>query len=90
MRGESGMSIFRRLIESASGNLSPGAVEAILRLRFPEADQARVEELAAKSNQGSLTPTEAEEYDGYIAAADILSVWKSKARLSQTQHSTAV
>ena len=89
MTGESGLSIFRRLIDSVAGNLPPGAAEAILRLHFPDADQARVEELATKSNQGALTPVEAEEYDGYIAAADVLSLWKSKARLS-LKHSTAV
>ena len=43
--------------------------------------QARLGELADKSNRGVLTPAEAEEYDGYIAAADLLSLWHSKARL---------
>jgi hypothetical protein len=90
MIGESGLSIFRRLIDSAAGNLSPGAAEAVLRLHFPVADQARVDELATKSNQGTLTPVEAEEYDGYIAAADLLSLWQSKARLFLKHHSTAV
>jgi hypothetical protein len=90
MHGESGIAIFRRLIESAPSGLSPGAVEAILGLRFPQSDQVRVEELATKSNQGVLTSVEAEEYDGYIAAADLLSLWKSKARLSLKQQSTAV
>jgi hypothetical protein len=82
MNGESGLSIFRRLIDSAPANLSPGAAEAILRLHFPQPDQARVDELAAKANQGALTALEAEEYDGYIAASDVLSLWQSKARLS--------
>ncbi len=90
MNGESGLSIFRRLIDSAPGNLSPGAAEAILRLHFPDPDQARVDELASKCSHGALSSVEAEEYDGYIAAADILSLWQSKARLSLKQHSTAV
>ena len=90
MLGESALSIFRRLIDSAPGNLSPGAAEAILRLHFPDADQSRVDELASKNNQGALSPVEAEEFDGYIAAADVLSLWKSKARLSLKHHSTAV
>lgn len=82
MTGETALSIFRRLIESDPGHLSRGAAEAILGLHFPQADQARVEQLAVKNNQGILTAAEAEEYDGYIAAADVLSLWKSKGRLS--------
>ena len=85
MTGETALSIFRRLIESDPGHLSRGAAEAILGLHFPQADQTRVEELADKSNQGVLTTAEADEYDGYIAAADVLSLWKSKARLSLKQ-----
>jgi len=46
-------------------------------------------ELAAKSNEGTLTAVEAGEYDGYIAAADLISIWKSKARLSMRQHPSA-
>lgn len=46
-------------------------------------------ELAAKSNSGILTPPEADEYDAYIAAADWLSLWKSKARLALKHHSSA-
>jgi hypothetical protein len=61
----------------------------VLQLQFPESDQARMSELAAKSNEGVLTPAEAGEYDGYIAAADVLSIWKSKARLSMRQHPSA-
>jgi len=41
-------------------------------------------ELAIKSNHRTLTPQEADEYDGYIAAADLLSLWHSKARLALT------
>lgn len=82
MTGETALSIFRRLIETDPGHLSRGAAEAILGLHFPQADQMRVEELAVKCNHGTLTTAEAEEYDGYIAAADVLSLWKSKARQS--------
>lgn len=89
MRGDIALSILRRLIDDRAGGLPPAVAEAVLRLRFLDEDQARVEELASKSNQGTLTPEEAEQYDGYIAAADLLSLWKSKARLALKHHPSA-
>lgn len=89
MPGETPISILRRLIDPGQGDLSPAAAEAVLQIRFTDADQARVRELSDKCNQGTLTPQEAEEYDAYLAAADFLSLWKSKARLSLTRHPSA-
>ncbi|HEY2585306.1 MAG TPA: hypothetical protein VGI81_06035 [Tepidisphaeraceae bacterium] len=90
MSGEFALSILRRLVESQPGDtLSPAAAEAVLHLQLAESDQARMSELAAKSDEGTLTPAEADEYDAYIAAADWLSLWKSKARLAIKHHTTA-
>jgi hypothetical protein len=89
MPGDTGISIFRRLIESGQGTLAPAMAEAILGIKFAESDQSRMNELASKSNDGTLTPGEAAEYDGYIAAADLLSLWKSKARLVLKQRTSA-
>ena len=63
--------------------------EAVLRLGLLDEDPARMQALASKSNQGTLTADEAEECDGYIAAADLLSLWKSKARLALKHHPSA-
>jgi hypothetical protein len=54
--------------------------EAILQIGLTDADRARMDELASKSSLGTLVPDETKEYDAYIAAADLLSLWKSKAR----------
>jgi hypothetical protein len=89
MLGETTISILRRLIESGQESLSPGAAEAVLQIRFTDSDQSRMSELASKSNLGTLSNQEAEEYDAYLAAADLLSLWKSKARLSLKQHPSA-
>lgn len=85
MNGENGMAILRRLIESSRGDLSPAAAQGILQIHFTPADQQRVGELAGKSNFGTLSSEEAHEYDGYIEAADLLSLWKSKARRCLSQ-----
>jgi hypothetical protein len=89
MAGETIVSILRRLIDIGQDNLPPAAAEAVLRFRFADSDQARMSELASKCGQNVLSPAEAEEYDNYIAAADLLSLWKSKARLSLKKHTTA-
>ena len=89
MIGDAAVSILRRMIDASGGNLSTAAAEAILQIKLADKDQARIGKLATKNTAGALTPTEAAEYDGYIAAADLLSLWKSKARLSLEGQSSA-
>jgi len=89
MAQESTLAILRRLIDASQANLSKGAAEAVLQIQLTESDQARMTDLAARSNSGALTPEEGEEYDRYIEVADLLSVWKSHARRSLKQNSSA-
>src|SRR5207245_6980787 len=90
MSGDTPISILRRLIEASPANLSQAVATAILQLRLSDADQARISELADKSNQGTLARDEADEYDSYIAVADFLSLWKARPRLSLKQQPSAV
>lgn len=89
MPGNFAIAILRRLIDEEQDHLSPAAAEAILQLHLRDADHARMGELASISNKGTLTPAEAQEYDDYIAVADLLSLWKSKARLVLKHHPSA-
>ena len=89
MRADIALSILRRLIEQGQGGIPSAAAEAILQLEFADADRSRMNDLADKSNQGTLTHEEDDEYDGYIAVADLLSLWKSKARLALRHHPSA-
>jgi hypothetical protein len=89
MLGDTTISILRRLIDSQGDTLSVAIAEAVLQIRFSDQDQNRLAELASKSTLGQLSPEEAQEYDGYIAAADLLSLWKSKARLSLKHQTSA-
>lgn len=89
MPRETPISILRRLIDAGGGDLSPAVAEAVLLIRFTDADQQRLSELGARSSDGTLSPEEADEYDAYLAAADLLSLWQSKARLSLKHHSSA-
>jgi hypothetical protein len=42
--------------------------------------QARIEELAEKYNEGTITPEAMAEYDAYIQAMDVVAVLQKKAR----------
>lgn len=54
--------------------------EGILALDFPEEDAARIEELNARANEGTLTEEEEAVLEAYINIGDLLAYWQSKAR----------
>jgi len=88
MQGENTIAILQRLIDSGNGSINPATARAIFDFRLSDADKFRMDGLAAENTQGSLTPSELDEYDAYIAAADLLSLWKSQARRA-LRHSAA-
>jgi hypothetical protein len=52
----------------------------VAELRADPAVQARIEELAEKCNEGTITPEEMAEYDAYIQALDVVAVLQKTAR----------
>src|SRR5271170_7125693 len=74
--------IFSRLIDASNPTLTPDAASGILQLGYSEADHARMADLAEKSNAGHLSPDEQRELQSYVFVSDVLSLLKSKARLS--------
>jgi len=69
-----------RFLEPISDALTPAVARKIADLRAESDLQARMDELAAKANEGKLTPDEDTEYKSYIEAADIVGVIRAKAR----------
>ena len=59
--------------------------ESILALDFPEGDAARIDELNARANEGTLTSEEEAELEAYINIGDLLAYWQSKARQNLQQ-----
>lgn len=78
--------IFSRLIDPSNPNLTPEAAKALLQLGYSESDHARMAELARKSNEGSLSPDDRREFESYVFVGDVVSMLKSKARLSLQKH----
>lgn len=51
--------------------------------------QLRIDDLAEKCNQGTITPEELAEYDAYIRAMDVVAVLQKKARALLAQPPTS-
>jgi len=89
MIGETATSVIQRILQVDESQLSQTAAKVVLALHFSDEDRVRIQELADKSTLGTLTPSESDEYEGYVVAADILALWQSKARLSMKQQPAA-
>ena len=74
--------ILSRLINPENGDWSKDAAESILKLRFPSDDTARMNLLAEKAREGSLSPEEQAETEGYMRAGRLVELLQSKARTS--------
>jgi len=59
---------------------APEEAKRVAELRADPPVQARIEELAEKCNEGTITPEEMAEYDAYIQAMDVVAVLQKKAR----------
>ena len=60
--------------------LSPEQIERIRHLGQDAGLADRVNELAARANEGELTPEEEAEYRGYVEANSVIAVLRSAAR----------
>jgi hypothetical protein len=76
------IAIFGRLIRADKGDLARQLARYILTLGFDKADQARMEHLAARNQEGKLSAAEREELLNYVKAGHLLAVLHSKARKS--------
>jgi hypothetical protein len=69
-----------RLVEPVVRTLTPEVAKAIAELRADPELQARMDELAEKSNEGELTPDERAEYETNIRFGNFLAIIQAKAR----------
>lgn len=76
------LDIFRRIVDVEQLPLSVDAAESLLRLRFSQADQRRMNQLAEKNRQGRIQPKEEEELNNFLRAGQLLGILQSKARQS--------
>ena len=77
--------ILTRVIAPDQPMLSPAVAEAMLELRFPDEDRARMDDLAAKAQSGTLSAEEKQAVESYERVGTFLALLKSKARQSLKQ-----
>ena len=68
------------LLEPVVQSLTPRAARKLVSLRADENLQERIDALADKSTEGTLTPEEREEYESYVHAIHVVSILQAKAR----------
>jgi hypothetical protein len=74
--------IWNRTIKPDEGDLPPDAARALLMLKLPLGDVERVNELSARAQEGTLSPTESVQLDNYLNVGRALELLKAKARFS--------
>ena len=70
-----------RLFDPAHPCFTTEGVNTLINLQSDAATEARMEELADKANEGSLTETERREYESWVRAGTFMSLLQAKARL---------
>ena len=60
--------------------LSPTQARQLIDYQGDEQLRQRIDELAAKSNEGVLTPAEKAEYEGYVRANKFVAILQAQAR----------
>ena len=81
--------VWERTIRPGEADLTPDAAQYFLKLQFTDGDRARMNDLAAKAQQGSLKENEEAELGNYMQLGWFLDLMKSKARLSLGVRSAA-
>jgi hypothetical protein len=72
--------ILDRVLEPITDCLTPDVAAKLVALRADDQIQARVDELAEKANEGTLSKEERTEYDRYRDAFHFVTILQAKAR----------
>jgi hypothetical protein len=80
--------IWSRILDPTHRILSPAAARSILLIEFSSEDKKRMQILAEKAREGTLSLQEQEEIRNYERVGNLLALMQSKARLrlKKTSH----
>ncbi|MCA9100385.1 MAG: hypothetical protein R3C10_19520 [Pirellulales bacterium] len=76
----SSTSLLDRVFTPIGRSMTPEVAAEIVALRADDATQQRVDELAEKCNEGTLTEAERDEYAQYVATFNIITILQARAR----------
>jgi hypothetical protein len=74
------LAIFARRLSNHKANMSPRLASYLLTLGFSAREQAHMDELAIRNQEGRLAPNESDELMSYVKAGHLLALLHSKAR----------
>lgn len=74
------VTVLNDLLEPVGECLMGDGAKRLVALRAPPSVQVRLDELAAKSSEGTLSKEEREEYETLVSTGTIIAVLQSKAR----------
>jgi hypothetical protein len=77
-----------RFLDPIAACLTPEVAQRIVDLRTDERTKARLEELRAKANEGTLSEAERAEYEELVDGFDLFSILKAKARAVVVNHAS--
>jgi hypothetical protein len=77
--------ILEQVIEPNGSGMSAEAAKALLGFRFNESALARINELAEKNRQGTLTPAERALLERYQRVGNFLNLIHAKARCALSE-----
>jgi hypothetical protein len=89
MSGPDHISILDRILEPITDCLTPDVAAKLVALRADAETQARVDELADKANEGTLSTEERVEYEQYREAFHFVTLLQAKARKLLTEQPTS-
>ena len=80
--------IIDEMLEPLAEALTPEAARLFVELKAPASVQARVDELAAKCNEGELTDLERADYEKYVRIGNLFALLKAKAKrvIAESSH----
>ena len=79
MSAESNSVVLDQLFEPVSRCFTPDVARQIAELRAAPDVQSRLDELADKCNEGTLSPEERDDYEYYVRAINFIGVLQAKA-----------
>ncbi len=80
MPADSAQTALERVLAAVGQCLDRQSAESLLRLRADKEMQGRIEELADKCTEGTLTPEERDEYEAMIRVGNFVAILQAKAR----------
>ena len=78
--------VLDRIFDPLSDVFTPESARRLVTWRADEETQRRLDELGDKSNEGTLTTAEREEYETYVQAIDFIGILQAKARAALQQN----